>query len=329
MRHGNSMTGSNPQPLFSVIVATRNRAALLKVALRSVLDQRFPEFEVLVVDDGSSEEQQSRYRDVLEPVADKVKVLNLVRTAGGHGPGFTRNFGAAHASGSYLCFLDDDDQWTDPMHLGRVAGVIGAGVEPISLILSNQRGFRDGAPVDRTIWIENLPEHLKDAPDASGAHTVTAEQLLLCQAHCHLNTLIVGRDFFLGLGGFDEGLRYEEDRDFYLRAIDRAQSIKYLPNVVSRHNIPDPKMGNSLSTAELELSKRLYQLRVMDKAILFSTRPALRRYAMRQRLYALEHVAAEAARAERHDSASYYWREALLAKLALRWSDTLGRFARR
>jgi hypothetical protein len=84
-----------------------------------------------------------------------------------------------------------------------------------------------------------------------------------------------------------------------------------------------------MSIAESELSKRLYQLRVMDKAALFSTRPEVRRYAMWQRLYALDHLAAEAARAGRTEIAADYRREALLAKLARVWADTMARFGRR
>lgn len=323
------MTEPSPRPLFSVIIPTRNRPPVFAVALQSVLDQRFREFEVIVVNDGSSEEYAPRYRDILEPVADRVRLLTLVRTEHGHGQSYVRNFGAAHAYGDYLCFLDDDDQWTDPEHLSRAAAVIAAGAERIDLVLANQKAFRNGTPIGRVVWIEDLLGRLKNAPDATGAYTVTVAELLLCQAHCHLNTTIVSRDFYLEIGGLDEGLRYEEDRDFYLRAIDRARLIKFLPDTVSRHNIPDPAAGASTSTAGSELSKRLYQLRVLDKAILFATRPELRRYAMRHRLYALEHIAVEALRAGQPDSATYYRREALLAKLALGWSCITQPFAHR
>ena len=328
------MTEARPSPLFSVIVATRNRAALFAIALRSVLDQSFQDLEIVVVNDGSSEEEMAGYRDVLAPVADKVRLLTLVRAERGHGQSYALNFGAAHANGAYLCFLDDDDQWTDPDHLRRAAGAIAApggttGHEPPDLVLCNQKAFFNGTPVNRVVWIEDLTDRLTGTPDAAGAYTVTVADLLACQAHCHLNTTIVSRAFYLSIGGMDEGLRYECDRDVYLRAIDRARSIKYLPNVVSRHNIPDPAAGTSMSTAESDLSKRLYQLRVMDKAVLFSTRPEMRRYAMRQRLYALDHLAAAAARADRPEAAAYYRREALLAKLAQVWSKTAGRLTGR
>jgi glycosyltransferase involved in cell wall biosynthesis len=251
----------------------------------------------------------------------------LVRTARGHGQSYALNYGAIDARGDYLCFLDDDDQWTDSEHLGRVAGVIGGSAEPIDLILTNQRAFWNGTPVPDTIWIEDLEKRLRGAPDAAGAYTVVADELLRCQAHCHVNTTIVMRRFFLDIGGFDEGIRYECDRDFYLRAIDKARLIRFLPFTTSRHNIPDPAAKASLSTAESELSKRLYQLRVFDKAALLSRRPEVRRYAMLQRAYALKHIATEAARVGRADCAVYYAREALTAKFSLGWAVIVILFA--
>ena len=84
------------------------------------------------------------------------------------------------------------------------------------------------------------------------------------------------------------------------------------------HNIPDPAAKASMSTAVSELSKRPYQLRVCDKAVLFSVQPELRRYAMRQRAYTLKHIATKAARSGRFDCAAYYAREALNDKIHAR-----------
>jgi glycosyltransferase involved in cell wall biosynthesis len=68
--------------------------------------------------------------------------MENVGTQRGHGPGFALNFGAGLARGDYLCFLDDD-QWTDPDHLSRAAGVIVGSAEPIDLLPANQRAYRD------------------------------------------------------------------------------------------------------------------------------------------------------------------------------------------
>jgi hypothetical protein len=320
---------SRERPLFSVIIPTRNRSALFAAALASVLEQRFRRFEVIVVNDGSGEQHEGRYHELVAAAPDSVQLLTLLRTERGHGQSYGLNYGAAHARGDYLCFLDDDDQWIDPEHLGRAAAVIAASPEPIDLVLANQRAFRDGTPVAGVVWIEDLKDRLHGAPDAAGAYAVSPKELLQCQAHCHLNTTIVSRGFYTDLGGLDEGLRYECDRDFYLRAIDRARLIKFLPYTISRHNIPDPAAKANMSTAESELSKRLYQLRVCDKAALLSVRPELQRYAMRHRSYTLKHIAVMAARTGRFDCAAYYAREALMTKFTLGWLAATALFAMR
>lgn len=321
--------GSEHQPLFSVVIPTRNRPSSLAVALQSVLAQRFPAFEVIVVNDGSAEPHEPRYRELADVAPRMARMLTLMRTQRGHGPGYCRNYGAAQARGDYLCFLDDDDRWTDSEHLVRAAGVIAASAEPIDLILANQRAFRDGMPAAGVTWIEDLNDRLRGSPDAAGAYAVTPAELLGCKAHCHLNTTIASSLFYSEIGGLDEGLRYEEDLDFFLRAIDRARLIKFLPVTVSRHNIPEPAAKANLSTSESELSKRLYQLRVFDKAALFSVRPEVRRYAMRRRSYVLKHIATEAARMGRFDCAAYYAREALMAGFTLGWVGATALFAAR
>src|SRR5438132_11452762 len=131
-------------PLLSIIVPSRNRSGLLRLALQSVLKQRYGQFEIVVVNDGSSEQQEGRCRELMATAPACVRLLSLVATQTGHGPSYVRNYGAAHARGTYLCFLDDDDQWRDPEHLGRVANVITATAEPIDLILAKQQAFRNG-----------------------------------------------------------------------------------------------------------------------------------------------------------------------------------------
>lgn len=309
-------------PLFSIILATRNRAASFAVALQSVLEQSFSELEVIIVDDGSAKEHAARCRELVEEAAPRAKMLTLMRTEHGHGAGYARNRGAEHARGMYLCFLDDDDQWTSPEHLARAAAVATA-AQP-ELILANQRAFCDGRAVPDVIWIEDLKDRLCRPGDTTGAYSVSASELLECPAHCHLNTTIISRRFYFEVGGFDEALRYEEDRDLYLRAIDLAASIKYLPVVVSRHNIPDSAAQASMSTSLSELAKRLYQLRVFDKATLCSARSEVRRYAMRQRAYVLRHIANAAARAGQSDCARYYRLQALIAHfIAIRFPFSL------
>jgi glycosyltransferase involved in cell wall biosynthesis len=89
--------------LFSVIIPTYNRQELLRQTLESVLAQRFTDFEVMVVDDGSTDGTV----DYLRSFGDRVRVI----TQQNRGAGAARNAGAAAAKGVYLAFLDSDDLW--------------------------------------------------------------------------------------------------------------------------------------------------------------------------------------------------------------------------
>ena len=107
---------------------------------------------------------------------------------------------------SYLCFptttINGSIRRSGPHRL-----VIATCPERIDLVLANQQAYRNGIPTNRVVWIEDLRDRLNNAPDAAGAYIVTAAELLRCQAHCHLNTTIVLREFYQEIGGLDEGLR--------------------------------------------------------------------------------------------------------------------------
>src|SRR5947209_16102964 len=89
--------------LFSVIVPTHNRRELLEVALDSVCRQTFTDYEVIVVDDGSTDATA----EWLKTDGRKLRVLRQDR----RGPSAARNAGAAEAAGEYIAFLDSDDFW--------------------------------------------------------------------------------------------------------------------------------------------------------------------------------------------------------------------------
>src|SRR5215469_11985536 len=101
-------------PFFSVVMATRNRPALFRQALESVLAQSCRDIEIIVVNDGSVGEHQLAYESILGTVASiGMQSFALVPRPQGHGGSFARNFGTAAANAPYLCFLDDDDTWSD------------------------------------------------------------------------------------------------------------------------------------------------------------------------------------------------------------------------
>jgi cellulose synthase/poly-beta-1,6-N-acetylglucosamine synthase-like glycosyltransferase len=90
-------------PLFSIVIPTFNRERLIAATLESVLAQTEGDFEVIVVDDGSTDGTEA----ALAPWRDR---LTFVRQPN-QGPGPARNLGAARAKGEYIAFLDSDDLW--------------------------------------------------------------------------------------------------------------------------------------------------------------------------------------------------------------------------
>lgn len=304
---------------FSIIIPSRNRPDTLRLAIESVLRQGHARKEIIVVDDGSDGDNALRYRRIAEELAGQVQFFHLTHRPRGHGQSYSLNFGVDRAIGDYVCFLDDDDYWIDDEHLARAHRVIQAARADV--YFSNQEAVFNGQRLNRTVWIEDMPAiaRRRMAPDPTGAYRVTPSDLMQCVGFAHLNTTIARRSLFAEIGGLDENIRYECDRDFYLRLIDQAQTITFHPAVTSRHNVPDPTKPASMSTLVNELQKRLFQLTVLDKSALFAKNPSIRNHCREHKAYALKKIAHALWAMNSYTAASYYAREALFVGFSVKW----------
>ena len=96
---------TNDRPLVSVIIPTYNRARDLKEAVDSVLRQTYQNIEIIVVDDGSTDETH----EIMNSFTDQR--IKYIKKKNERHPGKTRNVGLQAAKGEYIAFLDDDDLW--------------------------------------------------------------------------------------------------------------------------------------------------------------------------------------------------------------------------
>lgn len=322
-------------PLYSIVIATRDRPESFAVALNSVLRQRFEDTEIIVVDDGSRPDLMPAYAAILagaqETLGARLRSFHLIRRACGHGSSYATNYGVEQAQGAYICRLDDDDLWLDPLHLARAAQLIAKARDrrrPLDLLMTNQQAVRQGRPVAGPIWIEALEAQLRAkgrVPDADGAFEVNVAELLGAGGFCHMNCLIVRRELYLAVGGMDETLRWEGDRDFFIRLLDAADVMVHHPAITSRHNVPDPQQGTSVTTSFTVLERRMWQLRVLNKTVLFPKHPLLRAHGRRHKAYALKRLAEELA-------ALHCWKSAAMfacAGLAVRPTVGWGLYALR
>jgi glycosyltransferase involved in cell wall biosynthesis len=309
-------------PIFSVIIATRNRPTLFGRALESVTAQSCESIEIIVINDGSDEGHLEAYRAIIAAATRPVQVHHLLRRPNGHGQSYSVNVGAAAAAGEYLCFLDDDDFWTDHDYLNRIKRSIAKGFDGADLILSSQEAFVNDRRSEGPVWLEGLAAKLATlrAPELGGLYHVSVEELVNSGGFCHMNTTIARRTLFAETGGMDEGIRWECDHDLFLRLIDRAEKIFISPAFVARHNIPDPAKAASMTTSLSAIERRLYQLRVFDKAALFARHPAIRAHGRRYKGYTLKRIVESLGAEREYKASAFYAREALGAAPTLKWA---------
>jgi GT2 family glycosyltransferase len=180
---------------FSVVIPTFNRRELLPRTLESVRAQRCSDFEIIVVDDGSSDATL----EYLHTLGDRVRVMRQSR----QGPGAARNAGAASATGRYLAFLDSDDLWF-PWTLESIARVI-AQRSP-AMIAGRFLDFDDSsgpaAVSEGTLEYQHFDDYLASAsyPVSPGA-----------------GTIFIARSAFADCGGFATRAGNAEDHDLALR----------------------------------------------------------------------------------------------------------------
>jgi glycosyltransferase involved in cell wall biosynthesis len=319
-----------PPPRFSIVLATRDRPALFAEALGSVLAQSHDDREIIVVNDGSQANNDDAYRAILSPaqqsLGERLRLVALRHRPRGHGQSYALNVGVEEARGRYVCFLDDDDLWTDPGHLARAAMTLEkaeAAGNPIDLYLANQRAWVAGVPLEAHHWLSALDGKLRAAgrtPDDEGAWHIGIDDLMRVDGFCHLNCLTVRRDLFLAVGGMDETIRWECDHDLFLRLVDTAARIVHHPAETARHNVPDAAAKASMTTSLSEVERRLWQLRALDKAALFLRSAELRRHGRRYKGHVLKRIAS--ALATQGDTAAAAWvaRQALGALPTTKWA---------
>ncbi len=97
------------KPLVSVIIPTYNRAEYISEAIESVLKQTYTNFELIIINDGSTDETQN----IIEEYAKKDKRIKIFKNEVNKNTVYSRNKGISHAKGKYIAWLDDDDVYME------------------------------------------------------------------------------------------------------------------------------------------------------------------------------------------------------------------------
>lgn len=244
--------GSSGQPLVSIIMPSFNTAAYVAEAIESVLSQDYPNKELIIVDDGSTDGTV----DVIRSLGDQVRLLQTDRG----GPAAARNAGIAVARGEYIAFNDSDDVWLPGRLSVQVADLEAhpeVGVNYVDIIW----WFRDE---DGEFRVPDLPpprldETGKPVVDIDPHHSGWIYHHLLFDSLMSTITVLLRRSLIEEIGPFDESLKRGEDYDMWLRAsrVTQIHKLVYPGALYRRHG------EGSMVT----FSDRNYELEVLERAI--------------------------------------------------------------
>ncbi len=183
----------HPSFRISVIIPTYNRGWIIKEAIDSVLTQNYPDFELIVVDDGSTDDTQN----ILAEYKSRIRILQQDN----QGVSAARNYGIDKARGDYLAFLDSDDIWLQNKITTQVNFFK---QDPESLICQTEE-----------IWVRNGKRVNPKKYHKKYSGMIFEKTLPRCLVSP--SAVMIKKSLIEEVGGFDETLPACEDYDLWLR----------------------------------------------------------------------------------------------------------------
>ena len=197
--------------LLSIIIPTHNRPKLLLRAVESALSQTIEDFEVIVVDDCSTQQI-----DLLEH--PRLRIIQLRKNSG---VSAARNIGAKAARGRWINFLDDDDELLPNMAQVSIEAVKNNSTLPTPIaVLSGIEVIDRQGKIIQTRIPPTLPR---------GSH-FGLEEIKPSQSFLSKQTLVIEKEVFLSIGGFDESFSSRVTTELFLR-LNPVCSILGIPQI--------------------------------------------------------------------------------------------------
>jgi len=178
---------------ISVIIPTYNRKHLISRAIKSVINQSFKPFEIIIVDDGSDD-------GTYQFINQFFREIKLIRQSN-NGVSSARNLGIKNAKGNWIAFLDSDDEWFSKKLELQKKAIDNSDKYLISH--TNEIWIRNGVRVNQ------MKKHQKYGG------SIFEKSLDICRISP--SSVLINRKIFEDIGKFDETLKICEDYDFWLR----------------------------------------------------------------------------------------------------------------
>jgi glycosyltransferase involved in cell wall biosynthesis len=230
-----------PPPVSAVIAVYNGRTHVIE-AIESVLAQTVPVTEIVIVDDGSSDDSVTVIQNYISTNGISEKFVNLVVQENA-GQGSARNAGAHLARSPFIGFLDQDDTWT-PTHVEKLVEVMGQ--EP-SLGWA-YTDFNEFDEQNRFIRRRFLAKHDYSPPPSSLFGFIDQDLMMLP------SSALIRRSAFLEVGGFDPQFRGYEDDDLFIRLLLAGWDFAYLGESLLNYRIHPNNSSRNLTFQESRIN---------------------------------------------------------------------------
>lgn len=233
-----------PEPLVSVVIPTYNYGHFVCEAVESALAQTYPSVEVIVVDDGSTDDTRER----LSVYSNRIRYIHQ------HNQGLSaaRNAGIQAALGKYVALLDSDDQY-HPEFVAKLLPLINDRPE---LALVGSQYMKGGSP-----------EWTQDFTRIREPSLVPLEAIALKPTEFCSSSVIIRRSVFGQIGCFDVALRSVEDRDMWIRiAAQYPVLLVHAPLAfVREHRMSMSHNPSRMEQFEHEVIRRAFNIPALQK----------------------------------------------------------------
>jgi glycosyltransferase involved in cell wall biosynthesis len=226
----------------SAILPYYNGSAHIRGAIASVVRQTVRPLELIVINDGSSEEHTAELRRVVDEYAEDIPIRLIEHENCGQSA--SRNRGVEAANGDLLAFLDQDDEWA-PEHIERLAAHFDTKPDL-------GWAYSDFDEVDgrgRTVTRQFIRAHKHSHPKLS-IHEILGDDLMVLPSASILRKAAVEQ-----VGGFDTRLRGYEDDDLFIRVFQAGWTSEFLPESLTRFRVHE---GSSSDNSSFRTSRMIF-----------------------------------------------------------------------
>lgn len=233
---------NNKRPIVSVIIPTYNRAHLLGRAVGSIINQTYRDFELIIVDDGSTDNT----RDVVESVNDnRIKYIRLDRNKGAAA---ARNAGIEVVKGEFIAFQDSDDEWLREK-LEKQMQAFENCPQHVGVVYSDMWRVRENGEV--RYW---------QSPTITNGCIIDAEKLEYRVMGVGLCTTVIRRECLRKAGSFDEKFPRFIDLDLFIR-LSQSTGFYHMQEPLVRYYETDGISSNrrAEATARILLLEKYFQ----------------------------------------------------------------------